>query len=78
MIMGSRKERELGVKWRRTTRSKEYRGKRTNRITQGMYRKGEIRYSRMRIGLNDFVVQTFVLRLNRVTDVPMCPMRRWK
>jgi hypothetical protein len=78
MIAGIRKERELGVRWNRTNRSKEYRGKRTNRITQGMYNRNEIRYSRMRVGLNNFIAETFVLRLNRVTDVPMCPMRRWK
>jgi hypothetical protein len=78
MITGIRKERELGVRWNRTNRSKEYRGRRTNRITQGMYNRNEIRFKRMRTGLNNFIAETFFLRLNRVTDVPICPMRRWK
>jgi hypothetical protein len=78
MITGIRRMKQVAIIWERTHRSKEYRGKRTNRITQSMYRKNEIEYGRMRDGLNESIVCTYQLRLNRVTDVPMCPMRRWK
>jgi hypothetical protein len=78
MIIGKRKEKELRIRWNRTNRSKEYRGKHTNRITQGMYRKNEIKYGRMRNGLNESIASVICLRLNRPVDMPMCPMRRWK
>ena len=78
MITGIRRMKQVAVIWERTHRSKEYRGKQTNRITQGMYRKNEIKYGRMRNGLNESIASVVCLRLNRPVDVPMCPMRRWK
>ena len=78
MITGIRRMKQVAVIWERTHRSKEYRGKQTNRITASLYAKNDREYKRYRDGLNESIVCTYHLRLNRITDVPMCPMRRWK
>jgi hypothetical protein len=78
MIVGKRKEKELGIRWNRTNRSKEYRGRRVKPLTASLYAKNEIKYGRMRNGLNESIASVVCLRLNRPVDVPMCPMRRWK
>jgi len=78
MIVGKRKEKELGIRWNRTNRSKEYRGRRVKPLTASLYAKNDRKYKLYRSGLNEWIVHVYSLRLNRVTDVPMCPMRRWK
>jgi hypothetical protein len=78
MIVGKRKEKELGIRWNRTNRSKEYRGKRVKPLTASLYAKNDREFRRYRCGLNESIVHVVCLRLNRPVDVPMCPMRRWK
>jgi hypothetical protein len=78
MICGIRKQKVLNIYWANTHRSKEYRGKQTNRITASLYAKNDRQYKRYRCGLNESIVHVVCLRLNRPVDVPMCPMRRWK
>ena len=78
MICGIRKEKELLIRWNRTNRSKEYCGKPVARLTASLYAKREKSFKRKRIGLNELIIDNYLLRLDGSGHTPVCPMRIYK
>jgi hypothetical protein len=78
MICGIRKQQELLIRWNRTNRSKEYRGKPVARLTASLYAKRERSFQRKRIGLNELIVDNYFVRVKVNADAPVCPMRIYK
>jgi hypothetical protein len=78
MICGIRKEKELLIRWNRTKRSKKYCGKHVARLTASLYAKREKSFKRKRIGLNELIVDNYLLRVSASGHTPVCPMRIYK
>lgn len=78
MVSGIRKQQELLVRWNKTNRSKEYRGKPVARLTASLYAKREKSFKRKRFGLNELIVDNYLLRVSTSGHTPVCPMRIYK
>jgi hypothetical protein len=78
MICGIRKQKVLNIHWTNTNRSKEYRGKPVARLTASLYAKREKSFKRKRIGLNELIIDNYLLRLDGRGHTPVCPMRIYK
>jgi hypothetical protein len=77
--VGPRKEKIAYINYSMRHPDKRPKGRKLKRLRASCYAKMDRRISRLRTGLNEFMLDIARLRMPKVRmSVPDCPMMRWK